>query len=462
MATTSSLGVGSGLDLNGLLTKLMQAEQQPLTLMSRQNDSYKTKISAYGTVSSKLSSLQTAANSMKSTLNLDAFKASSSAVDVATATATTGASNGSYNIHVASLAAAHTLNSTAFAATSTVVGTGTLRIGVGGSTFDVAIDSSKETLSGIRDAINGASTNTGVNATIITDVNGSRLALTSKETGTTHAISVAVQETGTADFTVLGGDPLNLDNTGLSKLAFVTGAATNLLEPQPATDTSVTINGITVNSASNTLDSAISGVSLKLLKAGDTTVTVGRDFDAISKLVSNFVTAYNDAQTTVRGMSSYDAETKTGGVLNGEGTARGIPQTLARALYTEPLTVTGAYSTLSELGITQAKDGTLSVNTTKLQTAITTDFTSVKSVLNGYGTAISNVVTDLTGTKGPLTSRVNGLNSNIKLLGERAERISQRLTQVEARYRKQFTGLDTMISQMNATSTYLAQQLAKL
>lgn len=462
MATTSSLGVGSGLDLSSLLTNLMTAEQQPLMINKQQQASYQSKISAYGTISSKLSALQTAANALKSSLNLEAYAATSSDTTIASATSSVGAAPGTYGIHIDNLAKAHTLNSAAVASSSTVIGTGTMRIGVGGSTFDVAIGATNNTLAGIRDAINTASDNTGVNATIITDVNGARLALTSKETGTTHTISVAVQETGSSDFTTAGGDAANLDNSGLSSQAYVSGAATNLTQAQGALDASLTINGISVTSASNTLTSAISGVTLNLAKAGDTTITVARDTAALTKLVTTFVSAFNDVQSTTRSLSSYDATAKSGNTLNGESTARTVLSTVNRSLQTVPTTVTGIYQSLTALGISQAKDGSLSVDSSKLTTAINTDFTSVKSVLTGYGTAVSTAADGLTNTTGTVTTRVNGLNSSIKLLGQQADRISVRLTAVEARYRKQFTSLDSLVSQMNSTASYLSQQLAKL
>lgn len=461
-STVSSLGVGSGLDLSSLLTNLMQAEQQPLILNQQRQASYQAKISAYGSINSKLSALQNAANALKSPLNQEVYTASSSDATVASTTTSIGAASGSYAVHVNNLAKAHTLNSTAFTDSATIIGTGTLRIGVGTSTFDISIDSSNDTLAGIRDAINAASNNTGVNATIITDVSGARLALTSKDTGSTHAISVAVSETGSSDFTTAGGDAANLDSTGLSQLAYVSGAATNLLQGQAATDASLSINGIQINSASNSIESAIAGVTLNLSKAGDTTVTVNRDLTSITKLVNTFVSAFNDVQTTTRSLTNYDASTKTGNTLNGESTARSLLTSLTRALQNVPSTVTGSYDTLSDLGISLSKDGTLSVDSTKLQTAINTDFSSVKSVFSGYGQAFSSAVDELTGTYGSVTTRVNGLNSSIKLLGTQADQINLRLTAVEARYRKQFTALDTLVSQMNTTGNYLAQQLAKL
>lgn len=459
----ASLGVGSGLNLQQLLSDLVSAEKKPITLIQQQQSAYKTKISAYGSISSKLSALQTAANALKSPLSLESYKASSSDAAIASATTGTGAAPGTYSVHIGTLATAHSLNSsTAVADPTAAVGTGTMRISVGTSSFDITIDNTNNSLNGIRDAINTSTSNTGVAATVIQDVDGSRLALTSKNTGTTNAISVAVKETGTADFTVAGGDANNLDNTGLSSLAYVTGAATNLAQGQPAGNASLTINGISINSASNSLTTAIAGVTLNLNKTGDANVTVGRDIEGITKLVTNFVTAFNDFQSSTRTMNAYDASTKTAGVLTGESASRSIITTVTRSVQTTPATVTGSYDTLADLGISLNKDGTLAVDSSKLQTAISSDFTSVKSVLAGYATATAAATSDLTSTTGTLTNRVNGLNASVKLLGERADRMTLRLAAFEQRYRNQFVSLDTLVSQMNTTSSYLSQQLARL
>lgn len=462
MATVSSLGVGSGLDLSSLLTKLVAAEQQPITLLQQQQSAYQTKISAYGTINSKLSTLLSASQALSNPLGLEAYSATVTDSSVASATTSTGAAPGNYNVHVTNLATAHTLTSSAFTNGTTAVGTGTMRISVGSSSFDVAIDSSNNTLNGIRDAINASSSNTGVSATVVQDSSGARLALTSKNTGAANAISVAVSETGTTGFTSAAGDPANSDNTGLSSLAYVSGAATNLTQAQAAADASLTINGIGITSASNAVSTAITGLTINLNKAGDTTVTVGRDTTAITKLATAFVSAFNDFQSSSRSLSSYDASQKTGGVLNGESAVRSMTSQVTRAAQTVPGTVSGSYKTLADIGISLQKDGTLALDSTKFQAAISNDFASVKSVLTGYASATTTAVTNITGTSGTLTGRISGLNASIKLLGNRADAMTLRLNSFQARYQAQFTALDTTVAQMNATSTYLSQQLAKL
>lgn len=465
MATVSSLGVGSGLDLSSLLTKLVSAEQQPITLLQKQQSASQTKISDYGTIKSKLSALITAAQALSTSSNLEAYTATLTDSSVATATTASGVSPGNYNVHVNNVATAQTLTSVAFSNSSTAVGTGTLRIGVGSSTFDVAIDSTNNTLAGIRDAINGASNNTGVQATIVQDSSGARLALTSKNTGAANTISVAVSETGTTGFTSSGGDPANADATGLSSLAYTTwsgGGATNLSQAQAAADASLTINGISISSASNAVSGAISGLTINLNKAGDTSISVGRDSTAITKQVSAFVSAFNDFQTTTRNLTSYNASTKVAGDLNGDSAATSLLNAVTRITQTPPSSVSGAYKTLADIGISLQKNGTLSVDSTKLQTAISTDFNSLKSVLTGYGTTATTVVTNLTGTSGTLTNRLNGLNASVKLMQNQIDAMNLRISAFQTRMQKQFVSLDSTVSSMNSLSSYLTQQLAKL
>ncbi len=466
MATVSSLGVGSGLDLNGLLTKLMQIEQQPVTLLKQQQSSYTAKISAFGTISSKLSALQTAANAIKTSSSLELYQATSSDSKIATGKASTGIAAGTYNIRVTNLAQAHTLVSSgvssATGAIDTSENTGTLRIGVAGSTFDVAITAGNNSLNGIRDAINSAGSNTGVLASVVTDTSGSRLVLTAKNTGAANTVTVAVDETGGGLFTGDPGAPAqNANATGLSKLAFI-GATSNLGQTQAARDAALTINSVPISSASNTVSGAVTGLTVTLAGTGDVAITASRDGDSITKLINTMVSAFNDTQSTIRSLSAYDSSSKTSNTLTGDSAARGLIGSLNKAIQTVPSTVTGSFRTLADLGISLSKEGSLSVDSTKLQAAMAKDFDSVKSVVSGYATAIAATTNDATSTSGVITSRVNGLNSSVKLLAERAEALQRRLVAVEARYRRQFTALDSLVSQMNQTGSYLAQQLAKL
>ncbi|MES2771139.1 MAG: flagellar filament capping protein FliD, partial [Pseudomonadota bacterium] len=266
MATISSPGIGSGLDVQSLISQLMTLEQQPLVNLKQKASATSAKISAYGSLSSNLASLKTAATALNTPTTIAAFKSSFADTSFGTTTATTSAVAGSYNISVTQLAKAQTLYSTTFAADTTVVGSGSLTITSGSNSFGLTIDGSNNTLSGIRDAINNSSSNTSVAASIVSDVSGSRLVLAAKNTGTTNTISVSTTETA----------PI-----GLAQLSY-NGVTNNLTQGDPAQNALLTVNGVSINSSSNTLTTAISGVSFTLTKdpSGstiNTTLTVARD-----------------------------------------------------------------------------------------------------------------------------------------------------------------------------------------
>jgi flagellar hook-associated protein 2 len=162
MATISSLGVGTGLDLESIVTGLMDLERQPLTRLESKQNIISAQISAYGSFKSKLDSFQTAMASLASASSFKVFQANSQDEDLFTATSTSAASAGSYDINVTQIASRDKLASSAYTDYNTTVGEGTLSISVGGESFDVTIDSSNSSLAGIRTAINNASDNTGV------------------------------------------------------------------------------------------------------------------------------------------------------------------------------------------------------------------------------------------------------------------------------------------------------------
>lgn len=443
MASISSLGIsGSGLD-ETLLAKLMAVESQPLTAITKKISSVNTKISAYGTLSSLLSTLRDKANALSTENKLAAFSASSSDTDIFSATASGTASGGSYAINVQQLATAHKLSSaTAIAGDSTAVvnssgSAQTLSLQVAGATSPTVISiANGSTLGDLRDAINSSSS--GVKATIITGQNAttgdteSRLILTASDTGKAVTVNSTISD-------------LNSFNT--------------LQAAQPA---KLTIDGQNITSTSNTITSAINGLSIELKTAGSATLTVARDQSAAETAINEFVTAYNALNSKARSLTAYDANNKTANTLTGDSTTRNIQSQLSSLLINIPGSSSGTYSYLADLGISVGKDGSLSVDSSKLSTAIDTDFSSVSNVLNRLGSAMYAKIGDMTSTDGLLSSKTESLNTMIDSYNDQKERLQIRLDAVEARYRAQFSSLDTLLSSMQTTSSYLTQQLAQL
>lgn len=462
MASITSAGLGSGLDIEGIITKLMQVEAQPLTALATKEASYQAKLSAFGSLKGALSSLQTAAQTLKNISTFTGMSATSSDNTVVTVSATSTAAAGAHNINITQLAKYHALRSnTNYAATTSTFNTGTLSITVGaGTAVNVTIDSNNNTLAGISAAINAA--NAGVTASVIAADDGvggttQRLVLTSKTLGSTGAIAVAVSGEGTGA------------TYGLSTLA-----TAGLVATQTADDAKLTIDGIAITRSSNTITDAIDGLTLNLLKGtvatpGTASVTVAKNTAAVTSAVGAFVKAYNDAVTGIKTMTAYDAANKRASVLTGDSTARSIQSQLSSLVSTSISGITGGISRLSDIGITVQKDGTLATDSSKLSAALTDTTKDVKSLFTqttsgneGIAVRFNTILEGIVGSSGLISSRTDGITASIKDLGKRADALNLRLTSVEKRYRAQFTALDTLVASMNQTSTYLTQQLANL
>lgn len=457
MASITSAGLGSGLDIEGIISKLMRVESQPLNSLAIKEAGYQAKISAFGALKGALSAVQTATKTLATGTTFTGKSAASSDSTVLTASATSTAAAGSYSISVTQLAKFHAVRSdTNFAATTDTFNTGTLSIAIGGGTaVDITIDSGNNTLAGIRDAINDA--DAGVTASIINDGTTNRLVLASKTSGSVGAITVAVTDSGS------GGTH-----------ALTTLASASLVTTQTADDANLTINGIAITRSSNTITDAVDGLTLNLLKGtlaspGTATVTVAQNTGTVTAAVNAFVKAYNDAITQIKSSTAYDAANKRASVLTGDGTARSIQSRLGSLVQAEVTGVAGGIARLSDIGISVKADGTLVTDSSKLSAAIADPdkdvaalFSQTTSGNEGIAVRFNTLLDSFVGTSGLIASRTDGITASIKDLGKRAEALQTRLLSIEKRYRAQFTALDSLIASMNQTSQYLTQQLANL
>lgn len=474
----SAPGIGSGLDINSIITQLMAVERQPLNQLDERQKKFESQLSAYGQVKSALSTFQSSVNALSSLDKFRVYSTNSSNDTALSATASATAAPASYQIEVSQLAQQHKISASAVSATTNVIGTGTLTIEYGthdatAGTFTVnadktpltiTVDGTNNTLSGIRDAIN--KTNAGVSASIIYDGSGHRLVVSSNDSGAANSLKIS-----TAD-----SDGNNTDTSGLSFLAYdplgTAGSGKNLSQLSEARDAMLTVDGIAISHASNTISNVIEGVTLNLnrMNAGDpATLTVARDIEAVSKAVQDFAKAYNDIDKVLKDLSAYNEQTKKGAALQGDSITRSIRNRL-REIMTGTLD-NNAFATLSEAGISFQRDGTLAVNTSKLDKALSISFEAVGNLFaresitaseTGFGFRLDSYLDVLLGDEGSLATRTEGINTSIRSLERSEERLLTRLSQVEARYRAQFTALDTLMSSLNTTSAYLTQQLASL
>ncbi|MBX3678347.1 MAG: flagellar filament capping protein FliD [Rhodocyclaceae bacterium] len=397
----SSPGLGSGLDVGSLVSQLMALERRPLTALASKEAKYQAQLTAYGSLKGALSSFQTAVAALASPAIFSAARASIADSAVATVSASSAATAGSYSLEVQTLAQAHKLKSGGFAETSDTVGTGTLTIqfgtySTGSFTLNpdkaaatISIDSGKSSLAGVRDAINAA--NAGVSASIINDGSGNRLVIASKDTGVANALKI----------TVADDDLGNTDNSGLSQLAYdaSTGGTTNLSQTVAAQNASAVIDGIAISKSSNTISDAIEGVTLTLLNENTpsaTTFSVSRDTAGVQTSVQSFVKAYNDLNKTVTDLSKYDAANKKASLLTGEATIRSLQSQLRGVFNTSLSTAGGGLSTLSEIGIAFQADGTLKLDTARLNTVLNDPTKDLSTLFAAVGKPTDSLVSFVT------------------------------------------------------------------
>lgn len=440
-------GLSTGLDVNGIVSQLMALERRPLNRLNSQQSESRAQLSAFGQLKSSLSSLEDAMKKLSSPEKFQLFSATSTNEDAFTAKIDGNASASAHQVTIANLATAHKLGSASFAEASTVVGTGTLHLGSGENSFDVAIDASNNTLQGIRDAINASTDNTSINASIINTGTDTHLVLSARETGLANSVSI----TATDD------DGNNTDAAGLSNLIYGVGSG----EKQAAQNASLTVDGYTVSSASNTVEGVIQGVTLNL--KGETTqaetLNVTRDNDSIKENIQGFVDAYNSVRSTLRTLGGKDA------TLQGDNTLLSIERQLQNVLNDK--FAGGVFEHLSDVGITSsATDGSLSVDSSKLDKALSEDFNAVANLFgdetNGYAVRFGALADTLSGTNGLISNREEGLNSKVREFDNRRDTIEYRLEQTEKRFRAQFTALETLVAQMQTSGDFLSRQLANL
>lgn len=451
MPAITSAGLGSGLDIEGLVSKLVAAEGQPTSArLNTKEATLQADLSALGALKGALSTFQTSVQGMKYSYSFQARTATSSNPDLFTVSADSSAVAGSFSVKVQQLAQSAKMRSANFSSETAVLGAGSLTIGLGTSSFTIDV-ASDTTLAGIRDAINKASDNPGIRATIIKVDSGSQLMLTSDKLGAANAISIGATDTDA------------LDGNDLTRLA-----TANLTSVQAASDAIIYVDGQQVTKTSNTISDVIPGVTIALKKAdpllATETMTIELDKESVKSKVNDFIKAYNSLASMMSSLSSYDDKTKKGGLLLGDATLRGIQNQIRQALSNPTQGITG-FATLAEIGIKTNKGGVLELDASKFDKVMTANFDGIAQLFasdNGLAKRLDGVLDNYLSFNGALSARVDGVNKQIGDIAEQRQQLSTRLSGIEARYRKQFTAMDTLLGQLQATGSYLTQQLANL
>ena len=454
MASITSTGIGSGLDISGLVQQLVAAEGAPVEArLAGREARAQAKLSAFGSLKSALSEFNDKLDVMKDVTKFLARKASSGNEDLFTVTASETALPASYSIEVAQLAQAQKLTSGAFTDPDTVIGTGTLHITVGTETFNVEITNENNTVSGIRDAINAAIDNKGVAVTIVNADAGSHLIFTGEKTGASHNMTI----------TQSGGDG------GLAALEYDPGGGLNsLTEVTAGQDALIRIDGFDVMSESNSVTGVIGGVTIDLLAAGvgaPTTLVVENDHDAVKQYVNDFIESYNGLVETLDELTTYDAENDVAAALLGDASIRSMRDQMRREFSTAVTDLDAPFSTLPEVGIALDLNGKLSLDDAALTTVLDSDFSKFGQLFansDGFAVRLYDLTDSYLKSDGIIATRTEGLDNTIEDFADQRERLNERLVALEARLLNQFNALDSLLGQLQTTSSFLTGQLASL
>lgn len=457
-------------DVPKLVAQLMAVERRPIDQLNARIASYETKISSFGTLSGLVSSFQTAAKNLGA--SLQKLSATPSDPGLFSAAAGNAAVPGSYAISVAQLAQPHNLVAAGRASSTAAIGDGTpttitfdfgtisggtLTDGIysgaafapkGSGSASIVIDAGNNTLEGIRAAINAAGI--GVTATLVNDGSGTpwRLALTSGSSGAGNSMKI----------TTSGGDGA-ID----SLLAYDPAGTQHLTQTLAAQNAQLTVNGIAITSASNTVSDAIQGVALTLRNTTATpaSLSVARDTPSINTAASGFVDAYNALASQIKSRSAFGSDGKGAGALAGDGTLR-LMQEQLRGIFNTPASG-GALTTLTEVGISFQKDGSLQLDGSKLESAIAAGFSDVTRLFSsptGYATRLEAWAKSALAPGGLIDTRTQNLNKYVRERNEEIDKLENRMTALQKKYTAEYTNLNLMLSRMNSTSTFLSQQLA--
>jgi flagellar hook-associated protein 2 len=456
MATISAAGVGSGLDIESIVSQLMTIERQPINSLATKKSSYETRLSAFGQVKSSLSSLQSAIQALSKSATFAATTATVADSGIFSAVTSSSATTGSYSIKINELAQKQKVVTDNVTEPGVADGDLTITLGtLSGGTFtadagrSTTIAFTGSTLTELRDAINDA--DAGVSATIINNGTVNQLILTSDATGADQAFEIS----GTS---------------GLSGFSFDPATATGSLSAKStAQDASFEVDGIAITRSSNTVSDVIEGVTLtlKTKDAIGTTLTIEADHSVAETAINSFVSAYNSMNSTLRKLIAYNPDTGSAGSLNGESIVRSV-MSQVRDIFTYPLSGLSGASSLQDIGFSFAVDGSLSVDSTKLTEALANAGTDVATLfmgndtVTGLATQLDDKLDQFLAIDGLLTSRTESINTTIKGYDDSMSRLETRMTAIEARYRAQFTALDTLMSSLNSTSSYLTQVLSSL
>lgn len=494
----SSVGIGSGLDVESIITQMVALEKRPIKTLEVKAEAINSKISTYGQIKSLVDTLNGAVRDLTLDSGFGAVKINSSNSSAVNATMTGLAAQGSYNVTVDKLAQSQTSASIKLGAKDTMGAAGTMRFVIGNpgkvgaalKTVDLSI-ASTDTLEGIVAKINGnADLSKSVVASVITDSTGKQqLMVRSRETGLDNQFNMSIGTAADAatvtqadvdawnalsdtdkkstPFSVIGSfKPVDVeDGSNLSKLA----AAEGIVVKQAAQNAEIKLNGVEMESNTNTFTDTIPGLSISVSAKGESLLSITQDKDATQEKIQKFVDAYNAVNELLAASTKYDQESKAAGVLQGDSSTVSLQNSLRMLTQGIAGNATGKFNRLSDIGIQMQQGGALKLDATKLKEALG-DMDSVKSMFaakpdalgNGGGIAVNfKTFTDsLLAWEGALNNKTDSLEDQLKRNASEVEKVETRADTVEARLRKQYSALDVKMASLGSLSSYVEQMVA--
>ena len=459
MAITSSMGIGSGMDINGIVSQLIEAEGQPaFNAINRKEEQANAKVSGLGRLKSALSDFRTATGKLNEGGAFSQHKTNftEETGGPILATASLGAAAGVYSMEVQQLAEAHKLISNGYSGYDAVVGSGTLNFSVGENDFSVTLDGTNNTLEGVRDAINQSKDNSSVNASIINVDDGlggtvSKLVLTSEETGTANSINITAS-----------GD------AGLSALTYAADGGGGMNQQHEARDAIILVDGQQATRSTNSITDVIQGVTLDLKTAevgAEFNLDISLDEENIKEVTDSFVSAYNGLMSIAKELGRFDPEGEESGALIGNSTLRSVQSNIRQAVGDVVDSSNSDFNSLAMIGITIDRTGIMSLNNSEFSTALSENRNAVSDVFsseNGVAKRLDTRLDQYLQSGGTFDLQTKSLNRQLSEYSENRDTVQMRLDNMERVLKKQFIAMDVAVGQFQSMSSALAAQLANL
>lgn len=444
-------GLNSGLDTKTLIDTLVQVQRLPKeTQLRRQKNVDTFELSALGQLQGAINGFDTAVSDLSNGSSLIKRRATVSDRDVLKVTPSSSSATGNYTFTVSALATNHQMATAGFDSADTF-GTGTLKLSVNGEDLDLNLDSSNNTLAGIRDAINNAENNPGISASLINSGSQQRLLITGDKTGVANTVTLDI-----AGLTIGGGD--QTITTGLSDLQTAADAQVTIGDPANP-------NSIQVTHGDNTIEDLIDGVTLDLKSVSTTpvSVTIFQDESAASNAIRRFVSAYNELVATRNSVTSY-SEASGAAALHGDSQTRILSGVMRSA-------VSGSYNvgsdtlSLAQIGISTSRTGELEIDESKFSDGVANNFSKLESFFasdGGLMSKLSETLDNYNDSSGLIKMRMDRLEGGLKDLDAQTLKLDAQMETVRNYWSAQFLAMEEVMGQFNSSGAYLTQALGSL